>query len=47
MTVDAVLHGLLWAARPRSFGFHGVCLEAFDETEGKCVCYQLAEVLDK
>ena len=47
MTVDAVLHRPLRAARPWSFGFRGVCPEAFDPTEGKCVSHQLAAVLEK
>ena len=42
MTVDAVLHRPLRAARPWSFRFRGVCPEAYDPTEGKCVSHQLA-----
>ena len=47
MTVDAVLHRPLRAARPWSFGFRGVCPDAYDPTEGKCVSHQLAAVLEK
>ncbi len=47
MTVDAVLHRPLRAARPWGFGFRGVRLEAFDPTEGKSVSHQLAAVRKK
>ena len=45
LTVAAVLHRPLRAARPWSFGFAGVCPEAFDETDGRCVPHQLEAVL--
>ncbi len=47
LTVDAVLHRPLRAARPWSFGFCGVCPQAFDPTEGKRVPHQLSAVLEK
>ena len=47
LTVSAVLHRPLRAARPWSFGFPGVCPEAYEETEGRCVPHQLEAVLER
>jgi hypothetical protein len=49
LTVSAVLHRPLRAARSWCFGMRGVCPEAFDETEGggSCVPHQLASMLQR
>ena len=41
LMVSAMLHRPLRASKPWCFGFRGVCQEAFDETEDKCVSHQL------
>ncbi len=43
----AVLHHLLQASQPLAFGFKGVCPEAFDNTEGRCVLHHLASLLKR
>ena len=47
LVVSALLHRPLRASKPWSFGFRGVCQEAFDETEDKCVSHQLAALCKK
>ncbi len=47
LTVSAVLHRPLRNARPWCFGFPGVCPEAYEETEGRCVPHQLEAVLKR
>ena len=49
LTVSAVLHRPLRAARSWCFGMRGVYPEAFDETKGggSCVPYQLAAMLQR
>ena len=47
LTVSAVLHRPLRASKPWSFGFPGVCPEAYEETEGRCVPHQLEAVLER
>ena len=46
-TVSAVMHRPLRAAKPWSFGFPGVCSEAYEETDGRCVPHQLEAVLER
>ena len=43
--MSAVLHRPLRHAKPWRFDFQGVCDEAFDETEGQCVPYELSRQL--
>ena len=45
VSVSAVMHRPLRAAKPSSFGFRGVCQEAYEETQGNCVAHQLKAVL--
>ena len=47
LTVSAVLHRPLRAARPWSFGFPGVCPEAYEENEDRCIPHQLEAVLER
>ncbi len=47
LTVSAVLHRPLRSAKPGSFGFPGVCPEAYEETEDRCVPHQLEAVLKR
>ena len=47
LTVSAVLHRPLRSAMPWSFGFPGVCPEAYEETEDRCVPHQLEAVLKR
>ncbi|MCP3885564.1 MAG: hypothetical protein GY700_08845, partial [Propionibacteriaceae bacterium] len=45
--VSAVLHRPLRDAEPWMFGFAGVCPEASEQTDGRCVPHQMQAVLQK
>ena len=47
LVVTALLHRLLRDGKPWDFGFPGVCKEAYDETEGRCIQHQLGALLEK
>ena len=47
LTVNAILHRPLRAAKPWGFGFRGVCPAAFDKTDDRCVPHQLEAVLQR
>jgi hypothetical protein len=47
LTVSALMHRPLRAAKPWSFGFKGCVPEAYEATEGQCVSHQLVAVTRK